>query len=691
MRGFRFVCAVAGLLACLGVSAQAQVLNLNPTYFAQYYWDTTSSTFLPCPNASTAEPSTFTPQSISIAGLNPSLNQWTPNVGISSCLLVIGTVLSVGLALPSSVFSISGSPVTGSGTLTGSFINQSANTVFAGPAAGSPGTPSFRALVATDIPQLAGSPSGSAQFNNNGSFGGNSNALVVEGFPGSTALAKINACFAAVPAGGTCDASSLGDFSLASSITLPIMSHLRFCGIITLASGTQVLTAASGGSVNNQLEGCNEGTANINGTVTNGGVVVSQGDFVTYDHFTVSNSATGATAYDIQVVGHHNQTFDHVHFAGATGGEQLYVNGSYYDEAPYISFEGIPSVGIYMQLANGFHVTDMKMLSGGAYGVDIENTQGFSFGHVGIESVGTSAFLFGNSVDGPVSGSINGGYIQPYDGTGYIFTCGTHQTGIATEQQVTTTGLWNWGYNLGTTGQCYYITNYGGTGTTSHDGAPAVNIYGDNAGAGSALYHINMPVSNVDYPAGIVIGVGSNQVQWSLDYSAVEWDVIPSGGIQTFWNAPFWGVSGGIGAGSARTAVPPNNSSTLLGVQGHYAASGTAYADTWGFQDVLGTGASPTSTLTLSHNVTGPSTGATAVYLGSFPITLGGILSPALIYSHAGTQLAACASTTIGTAWVSDAVALTPGTAYSPSAGAGTDTIQVQCTYTGSAYAWRTM
>lgn len=70
--------------------------------------------------------------------------------------LGFGTVISVGLSLPGSVFSVSGSPVGGTGTLTGSFINQSANTVFAGPTGGGPGTPSFRALVAADLPAGTG-------------------------------------------------------------------------------------------------------------------------------------------------------------------------------------------------------------------------------------------------------------------------------------------------------------------------------------------------------------------------------------------------------------------------------------------------------------------------------------------------------------------------------------------------------
>ncbi len=67
-----------------------------------------------------------------------------------------GTVTSVGLALPASVFNVAGSPVTGVGTLTGSFANQTANTVFAGPASGGAGAPTFRALVAADLPSLAG-------------------------------------------------------------------------------------------------------------------------------------------------------------------------------------------------------------------------------------------------------------------------------------------------------------------------------------------------------------------------------------------------------------------------------------------------------------------------------------------------------------------------------------------------------
>ena len=64
-----------------------------------------------------------------------------------------GTVTSVGLSLPA-IFSVSGSPVTTSGTLTGTLANQTANTIFAGPTTGAAAAPTFRALVADDIPSL---------------------------------------------------------------------------------------------------------------------------------------------------------------------------------------------------------------------------------------------------------------------------------------------------------------------------------------------------------------------------------------------------------------------------------------------------------------------------------------------------------------------------------------------------------
>lgn len=66
-----------------------------------------------------------------------------------------GSVTSVALTLPS-FLSVTGSPITGAGTLAVSLANQSANLVFAGPTTGSAAAPTFRALVAADIPDVSG-------------------------------------------------------------------------------------------------------------------------------------------------------------------------------------------------------------------------------------------------------------------------------------------------------------------------------------------------------------------------------------------------------------------------------------------------------------------------------------------------------------------------------------------------------
>lgn len=77
-----------------------------------------------------------------------SAGNWTAATQAGS-----GTVTSVALTLPS-FLSVSGSPVTTSGTLAVTLATQSANRILAGPATGVDATPTFRALVAADIPSL---------------------------------------------------------------------------------------------------------------------------------------------------------------------------------------------------------------------------------------------------------------------------------------------------------------------------------------------------------------------------------------------------------------------------------------------------------------------------------------------------------------------------------------------------------
>lgn len=71
-----------------------------------------------------------------------------------------GTVTSVNLTAPA-IFSVSGGPITSSGTIALSLASQTANKVWASPD-GSAGAPTFRAIVAADVPTLNQNTTGTA-------------------------------------------------------------------------------------------------------------------------------------------------------------------------------------------------------------------------------------------------------------------------------------------------------------------------------------------------------------------------------------------------------------------------------------------------------------------------------------------------------------------------------------------------
>lgn len=82
-------------------------------------------------------------------------NTTAPTLGTTTLTFVqfatgVGTVTSVAMTVPAE-FSISGSPITTSGTLAITKANETANTVWAGPTSGSAAAPAFRALVAADL------------------------------------------------------------------------------------------------------------------------------------------------------------------------------------------------------------------------------------------------------------------------------------------------------------------------------------------------------------------------------------------------------------------------------------------------------------------------------------------------------------------------------------------------------------
>lgn len=134
-----------------------------------------------------------------------------------------GTVTSVGLSLPS-IFTVSGSPVTTTGTLTGVLATQSANTIFAGPASGSAATPTFRSLVSADIPALPahiissgstptiaiGSDTVSASISGNDTAGTITLTGQLVGATGTLCTVTFNAAFGSTPKAVTITPATLG-------------------------------------------------------------------------------------------------------------------------------------------------------------------------------------------------------------------------------------------------------------------------------------------------------------------------------------------------------------------------------------------------------------------------------------------------------------------------------------------------
>lgn len=188
-----------------------------------------------------------------------------------------GTVTSVGLTVPS-ILSVSGSPVTSSGTLAVTLATESANRVFAGPTTGSAATPTFRALVAADIPDISATyltPAGAAALTNKtgnisqwtndsgyltSSSGGSSNittlgtvtvgiwnATVISGLYGGTGVANSGKT---ITLGGNVTTSGAYALTLnlsgATSVTLPTSGTLLSTSVTTLSSLTSIGTIATG-------------------------------------------------------------------------------------------------------------------------------------------------------------------------------------------------------------------------------------------------------------------------------------------------------------------------------------------------------------------------------------------------------------------------------------------------------------
>ena len=164
-------------------------------------------------------------------GGTTSISGTYPNFTITSADQYSGTVTSVGLSMPS-IFTVTGSPVTTSGTLAAALTTQTAKYVFAAPN-GADGTPTFRALLASDIPALSYAPqtSGTSILYGNGS-GGFSNVTIGSGLSFT---------------GGTLSSTAGGGSVTSVGMTVP--TGLTVTGSPITTSGTFAVTFTTGYSI----------------------------------------------------------------------------------------------------------------------------------------------------------------------------------------------------------------------------------------------------------------------------------------------------------------------------------------------------------------------------------------------------------------------------------------------------------
>lgn len=200
---------------------------------------------------------------VDTSGVNPQL-KFFDGSGFADAFTAPPAVTSVGLAF-TGIFTVAGSPITSTGTFTASLVSQQHNYVFAGPETSPAGLPSFRALVADDIPSIPASKTITGVFDSG----------------------RIPNLDAAKITSGTFSTARIPDLN-ASKITTGSLSYtVGGTGITSVPLQGEILIGTSTGWAKNTL------TAGTNISITNGvgNVTISSSSFPTFDSVAIRDGA----------------------------------------------------------------------------------------------------------------------------------------------------------------------------------------------------------------------------------------------------------------------------------------------------------------------------------------------------------------------------------------------------------------
>lgn len=166
-----------------------------------------------------------------------------------------GTVTSVALALPA-IFTVSGSPVTASGTLTGTLATQTANFLWAGPTTGAAATPTFRAMVNADLPLT-----GVAASTYSGAITVNTAGVITAAVAALNLASGVGASILPMANGGTGVAVAADDTLLIGSGTAWVAQALVDCSTgLGYATATNTFSCPGGGPAHNFLSATHSDT-----------------------------------------------------------------------------------------------------------------------------------------------------------------------------------------------------------------------------------------------------------------------------------------------------------------------------------------------------------------------------------------------------------------------------------------------
>lgn len=515
-----------------------------------------------------------------------------------------GTVSSVGLSLPGSVFSISGSPVTATGTLTGSFATQSANTVFAGPTSGGAVAPTFRGMVTADLPIVSLDKGGTAANLSGASANGvfflnNAGTAFSNTSVGTAGQALISNGSGSNPSFGIAGPNGGGTGTNVTPVKGDVLvGNSAGTAFVRLAVGTngQVLTADSA-----QTNGTKWSTISGTGTVTSVDTSLTGLSFLSVSGVPITASGTIALAAA-------GTTGDIPYFSATNTVSKRTIGTT---DQTLIVAAGVPTWGTLNPAGGGTGITTVpakgSILAGNAGGTayanlgvgtdgqvltaDTASTNGVKWAAAassGTVNSGTSGQLTyyastGAAVSGNANATISSGALTlGQSGTAGSFVLNGGTSGTVTLNVPAVAGTTT--FTLpGTNGSVGQTLQTNGSGVTSWGVAP---IAGGGTNNGS-LSVTNNNVLTTDGSKVVGLAIGAKEKYLGADASGAIGYQFPVSGGPSIYDSPGHCNIGGIsinsptatgvtvyGGISAQTASGTNSSGTdAKGASANYASA----------------------------------------------------------------------------------------------------------------------